>query len=116
MEIFEFAIKDCPPRLNPPLLFNKVIYKFRIESIKTYYEKYNENMDSFYFKNLMRMIKYTCEDLKIDFSDITITEAQIIMNDLLELAALIVYCDNKEELKSADKIIDKLFKDIIGSY
>lgn len=105
MELFDFAISDCPIRQNPPLLFNKVIYKFRIESIKTYFEKYNENMNSFYFKNLMRMIKYTCEDLKMDSSDFSIAESQIIMEDLLQLASLIVYCDNQEELKAAAEIL-----------
>ena len=105
MEIFDFAISDCPVRQNPPLLFNRVIYKFRIESIKTYFEKYNETMNSFYFKNLMRMIKYTCEDLKMDSSDFSIAESQKIMDDLLQLASLIVYCDNKEELKAASEIL-----------
>lgn len=108
MDIFDVILPNCPPRSYSVSIFNKNVLQMRVASIKKYLDKYTRAMDLFYLKFLMRIMKFTCEDLQLDLSDISASETQIIINDLLELAAMIVYCSDKSELRMADKIIKRL--------
>ena len=108
MNVFDIILKKCPPRLYSLFVFNKNTYLTRLTSIKIDFDNYLQTMKIADLKHIVCMIKYTCEDLKMKSCDIDTIEAQTIVIDLLQFAALLIYSLNKEQLKIADEIITKL--------
>ena len=104
MEVFDFAIPWCPRRTQPIKVFSKCAYRCRLDTIYTYFHNYARTNNKSLLRLLLQVIKYTCEDIKVE-TDFSFFELHMIMDHLLELATLIIFF---EDLHGASYILFNL--------
>ena len=84
--VFDRIIPNAPSRADPPIKFNKTIYNERLNIIKQKYDIYKSSGFLFDLQNIIKMIKYTIEDMKADQSDFTPEEVIINERKLIDFA------------------------------
>ena len=104
MEVFDFAIPGCPKRIQPIKVFSKCAYRCRLDTIHTYFHNYAITNNKSLLRLLLRVIKYTCEDINVE-TDFSLFELHMIMDHLLELATLIIFF---EDLQGASNVLFNL--------
>lgn len=113
MDIFDIIIPDCPPRPNEFLkvILNRNVFYSRIDSIRELLSNFSNDLTKTkHFIILCRITKYVCEDLLFyDRSpDFTTSEADFILNKLIDMINIVMVADNAGELSPAFTILNDI--------
>jgi hypothetical protein len=118
MELFHFAIPDCPERTPAQKVYgiSKPILASRLRTLDAYYATYMASPDANpgAFKHVLRVLKYTLEDLLGDpggggGGDAFLVSEIMVVTDLLwDLAAIVVAGQEPEDFQKGLAILRRL--------
>lgn len=90
MEVFNVLIPNCPDRQYTVAITQSVL-DLRMKTIRSYFNVFRSNptMHEFEMRHLLRVLKYSCEDLITDSAAFTPEDAQSAKCKLLAMAHVI---------------------------